>query len=155
MFEEMDIRAADPSLPQVARLIEVHTAYGDAHYRAESNHHVGADQHENEGIRLFAAWHRGQCLGIAGLKTLDDASGELKSMHVVEELRGKGVGKILLERIFDEARQAGFSRLYLETGSREASAAARTLYEKLGFSYCPPFGDYREDVESVFMVRVL
>ena len=89
MFEEMDIRAADPSLPQVTRLIEVHTAYGDAHYRAESNHHVGADQHEKEGIRLFAAWHRDRCLGIAGLNTLDDESGELKSMHVLEELGAK------------------------------------------------------------------
>jgi len=155
MFEEMEIRAADPTLPQVAHLIEVHTAYGDAHYSAESNHHVGADQHEAEGIQLFAAWQGDQCLGIAGLKTLDDKSGELKSMHVREDLRGKGVGKVLLDCILDQARREGLTRLYLETGSRDASAAARTLYEKLGFDYCPPFGTYQEDIESVFMVRSL
>ena len=65
------------------------------------------------------------------------------------------MGKLLLECILDEAHRAGLTRLYLKTGSRNASAAARTLYEKLGFTYCLPFGTYRKDVESVFMVRVL
>jgi putative acetyltransferase len=32
---------------------------------------------------------------------------------------------------------------------------ARTLYEQAGFSYCPPFGDYVEDPNSVFMTRTL
>ena len=29
-FEETDIRSVDPNLPEATRLIEVHTAYGDA-----------------------------------------------------------------------------------------------------------------------------
>ena len=45
--------------------------------------------------------------------------------------------------------------LWLETGSRDASAAARRLYERVGFTYCPPFGSYVEDPESVFMTRHL
>ena len=75
-------------------------------------------------------------------------------MHVLEELRGRRRKK-LLERIIEEARSSGLTSLYLETGSRDASAAAKTLYEKLGFAYCKPFGDYREDIESVFMIRSL
>jgi putative acetyltransferase len=32
---------------------------------------------------------------------------------------------------------------------------ARGLYRKNGFRSCPPFGDYREDPNSVFMTREL
>ena len=45
--------------------------------------------------------------------------------------------------------------MFLETGSREASAAARRLYERAGFSYCAPFGAYVDDPMSVFMTRTL
>ena len=43
----------------------------------------------------------------------------------------------------------------LETGSAPAFAPARSLYESFGFTYCPPFGDYVDDPNSVFLTRVL
>jgi putative acetyltransferase len=55
--------------------------------------------------------------------------------------------------ILDHARGAGLTRLSLETGSLEGSAAARRLYERAGFTYCPPFGSYADDPMSVFMTR--
>ena len=49
----------------------------------------------------------------------------------------------------------GFARLSLETGSMKAFEPAQRLYESFGFAYCPPFGDYVEDPNSVFMTRAL
>jgi putative acetyltransferase len=41
--------------------------------------------------------------------------------------------------------------LSLETGSAEAFLPAQKLYESFGFTYCGPFGDYKDDPNSVFM----
>ncbi len=155
MGTEIDIRLSEPSDPQVRAIIDTHIAHGDAHYPVESNHHLTSDAHNEQEVRLFAAWDGDTCLGIAGLKRFGPQDGELKSMHVREEARGRGVGLKLLERVMSEARSQGLTALYLETGSREASAAARRLYARLEFDYCSPFGSYREDVESVFMKRKL
>lgn len=155
MYTDIDIRPSEPSDPKVKRLIDAHISHGNAHYPAESNHHLTSDDHLENDVRLFAAWDGDTCLGIAGLKMLGSQAGELKSMHVLEESRGRGVGLKLLERVMSEARKEGLTALYLETGSREASAAARRLYERFDFEYCPPFADYKEDVESVFMKRSL
>ena len=46
------------------------------------------------------------------------------------------------------------ARLSLETGSWPYFAPARALYARHGFTECGPFGDYREDPNSVFMTLV-
>lgn len=78
---------------------------------------------------------------------------ELKSMHVAAEQRGKGLGRILLTQLLAKAGEAGAGSAWLETGSDPSFAAARGLYESMGFVYCLPFGDYVKDPLSVFMVR--
>ena len=53
------------------------------------------------------------------------------------------------------ARSRSYDRLSLETGSAEAFKPAQRLYESFGFVYCGPFGEYRQDPNSVFMtIRV-
>jgi putative acetyltransferase len=151
----LDIRPADPTDPGLARIIRAHIAYGNAHYKAESNHHVPLEDYATSGVHLFGAWQDGVCVGMVGFKPLSDKHGELKSMHVAEAARGQGIGDVLVETIIAKARKAGLTRLSLETGSRDASAAARKIYERKGFTYCRPFADYREDPESVFMTRDL
>lgn len=138
--------------PPVRAVIERQLAHGAAHYPAESNHELDPADYLSGSVRLFAAWRGGSCTGIVALKRIDAGGVELKSMHVVEEARGAGLAGRLLDRVIREARAAGFTSLWLETGSRPASAAARRLYERAGFRLCPPFGGYREDPESVFMV---
>lgn len=151
----LSIRAADPHDPDVAEIIAAHIAYGDAAYPAESNHHLTPDAHAKAQVMLFAAWQDDLCIGIAGLMQMPDNTGEVKSMHVHARGRGRGVGAALLEHVISHARQLGMTHLYLETGSRDASAAACRLYERAAFTYCPPFGDYILDPESVFMTCTL
>lgn len=145
------IEPADWEDERVRHLINVHINYGNTHYPVESNHHLNADEHSEYDVQLFCALQAEDCLGIGGYKKLDHQTGELKSMHVLDAGRGQGIGKRLMEVILSTAKRQGIKTLYLETGSRDASKAARKLYENLGFSYRPPFGDYVEDPESVFM----
>ncbi|MCV3271537.1 GNAT family N-acetyltransferase [Roseobacter sinensis] len=151
----IDIRRADPAAPPVVALIEAHNAHGDAHYPAESNHHLTPQDYADSDVMLWVAWRGQQCLGMAGLQPLSPDAGEVKSMHVADIARGQGVANALIAHVIAAAREMGLRSLWLETGSREASAAARRLYEKHGFRYTDPFGSYTHDPESVFMTRTI
>jgi putative acetyltransferase len=67
----------------------------------------------------------------------------------------KGVGAKMLTHIISQARDRGYHRLSLETGSSADFAPALALYEAHGFQYCPPFGDYVEDPFSRFMTLAI
>jgi putative acetyltransferase len=70
-------------------------------------------------------------------------------MYVRPEARGSGIGKTLLSFLEAQARAKGCMVVTLETGISQPEALR--LYERAGYEYCAPFGDYREDPFSVFM----
>lgn len=55
----------------------------------------------------------------------------LAELYVVPDHRGKGLGRALLERAIELARERGADTMDL--GTSEDDVAARSLYEKLGF----------------------
>ncbi|COD25425.1 Uncharacterized N-acetyltransferase YsnE [Streptococcus pneumoniae] len=65
----------------------------------------------------------------------------------------KGAANRILRHMLEEARRRGYQRISLETGSMEAFLPARRLYEKAGFQYCDPFAHYKEDPNSLFMLK--
>ena len=71
------------------------------------------------------------------------------------DTRGRGIATLLLTHILAEARQGGYDRLYLETGSQDFFAPARRLYQRHGFDFCPPFAGYGDDPNSSFMTLAL
>ncbi len=144
-----------PDDPALADLIARHAAHGDAHYPVDSNHHLTGPEMAAKGVRLFGGWLDGELVAMGGFAQWRDGDGEVKSMHVSDAARGQGAGAAILAALIDAARAEGLHALWLETGSREASAAARRLYERAGFAYCAPFGAFTADPESVFMRRDL
>jgi putative acetyltransferase len=106
-------------------------------------------------ITFWTVWSEGELLGCGALKQLDPTHGEVKSMRTASTRRRKGVGRAVLERSIAEAHSRSYARLSLETGSTQAFAPARRLYERFGFTHCAPFADYSEDPNSVFMTRTL
>lgn len=69
--------------------------------------------------------------GIAPLAGGDGATCELRKMYFLPEARGLGAGTAMMARCLQAARDAGFSRCYLETlGGMDA---AMRLYERSGF----------------------
>ena len=92
-------------------------------------------------VTFFSARQDGVLVGVGALKRLDNSHAELKSMHTAESARGQGVGRAMVERLLTVARQQGYRRVSLETGTMEEWAPARTLYRKAGFQPCDPFGE--------------
>lgn len=56
----------------------------------------------------------------------------LQELYVVPTLRGRGIGRALLERTIEVARERGADGIDLNTG--ETDTAARGLYESMGFT---------------------
>lgn len=73
----------------------------------------------------------GKLLGTVGLFPLDKETVELRKMYFDKSLRGRGLGKKMLERMIEKSREMGFQRIYLETASVLQEAIG--LYEKYGF----------------------
>jgi putative acetyltransferase len=151
----MDIRIDDLRGPQIRALLEDHLEEMHRHSPPESVHALDLDGLRRPAITFWTVWTDGKLMGCGALKELERTHGEVKSMRTAPAFRRQGVAKAMLAHIIREAEQRKYHRLSLETGSMAAFAPARELYESFGFSYCPPFGDYEPDPNSVFLTRVL
>ena len=145
------IRAVRPDDPALAPLIDRHLTLMHASSPACSIHAMDASDMVEASVQFFAAFDEDTPVAMGALKRISADHGELKSMHVVEERRGKGLADAILVRLLDEARAKGMSRVSLETGSQPAFHAAHGFYRRHGFAECPPFEGYVEDPHSVFM----
>ena len=147
----VDIRPDDLSSPEIAGLIAVHAETMLAASPADSCHFLPLDGLRQPSVTVWSMWEDGVLIGCGALKELGQGQGEIKSMHTRAHLRGRGLGRAMLEHILKEARARGYTGLWLETGSMEAFLPARRLYQAYGFTSCGPFGDYVDDPNSVFM----
>lgn len=142
--------------PEVVKLLEEHLEDMHAWSPPESVHALDLEKLRQPEISFWTIWDGDALLGTGALKTLDSSHGEVKTMRTPKAARGRGAAKQMLEHIIQAARLRGMKRLSLETGVPEPFMPARRLYEKYGFQYCGPFGDYAPDPEwSVFMTLEL
>ena len=149
----MNIRLDDLRGPEIRALLEEHLRNMHEISPPESVHALDLDALRHPGISFWTAWSGAELLGCGALKELGPTHGEIKSMRTAEVHRNRGVARAILERILLEARSRAYLRLSLETGSQVQFVPARRLYERLGFTYCAPFGEYKDDPHSVFMTR--
>jgi putative acetyltransferase len=106
-------------------------------------------------VTFFSGRVGGAVVTVGALKHLDDGHAEIKSMHTVAEARGCGYGGAMLDHLLAAAAERGYRRISLETGRMDEFAPARALYERAGFSVCPPFGPYVGSETSICMTRAL
>ena len=70
------------------------------------------------------------------------ATGEVKRVYVDPGHRGRGVARRLMAELERAARQVGFRRFVLETGTAQPEAIG--LYEAIGYEPIEKFGDHAE-----------
>jgi len=78
----------------------------------------------------------GRLIGTVGLYPKSDGVCELRKMYLAPNARGRGLGKQLLERMLERARQLGFRRVELETAGVLVEAIG--LYTRYGFRPIDP-----------------
>lgn len=151
----LTIATESPLGPDLALLFERHTADMHADTPPESIHMMDAGELAIPAVRFFVMRDDGVPVGMGAFKAIDARHAEIKSMHVLAEVRGRGLSRQMLDHLIAEARAEGFTRLSLETGVQPTFVAARALYAKAGFVDCPPFEGYWDDPNSVFLTKTL
>ena len=147
----MKIRVDDLTDIRTQMLIKTHLDGMAANTPVESIHALDVAALQQDSITFYSAWEQEDIMGCGALKELSPTHGELKSMRTAENYLRRGVATAILHHIVEEAKLRGYKTLSLETGSMEAFKPAHRLYERFGFTYCEPFGDYTEDPNSLFM----
>ncbi|NKN03056.1 GNAT family N-acetyltransferase [Rhizobium leguminosarum] len=112
------------------------------HMPSHESNAYDAEELSADGIRLWSARDDDSLLSIVALKNMGNA-GEVKSMRVLPQYIGQGIGRALLLHIIKEAKSIGYQKLYLETAPIPYFLKAIDLYTANGFVDCAPFGDYR------------
>lgn len=150
-----EIAVDDPHASDVRELLERHLEFARSTSPPEDTHALDVAGLLDPAVTFFSFRRAGELLAVGALKRLDPGHAELKSMHTAQAARGLGVGRAMLGHLIAVARDRGFARLSLETGSMAAFAPARALYASAGFRPCEPFGAYRPSRHSTFMTLTL
>lgn len=87
-----------------------------------------------EPVHALVAEQDGQLLGLVHYlfhraTAMIEPNCYLADLFTNQAARGKGVGKLLIEAVYDRARLAGCSRVYWQT--HETNAVAQVLYNKV------------------------
>ncbi|RCW88732.1 GNAT family N-acetyltransferase [Paracoccus lutimaris] len=149
------IERESPLGEDLGLLFQRHTADMHADTPPESIHMLPRTALVDPSIAFFVLRDGEVAIGMGAIKRIAPDHGEIKSMHVLTETRGRGLSRRLLEALIAYARSEGLARLSLETGVQPTFIAARGLYARAGFVECGPFGGYRPDPNSVFMTMDL
>ncbi|MFN8211075.1 MAG: GNAT family N-acetyltransferase [Bacteroidales bacterium] len=67
------------------------------------------------------------------------------------DFRGKGVGKKLLDKTYEEARKMGCKIIIAETSGREHYAPTRAFYDSAGYTLEATIKDYYDDGDDKLM----
>lgn len=110
-----------------------------------------------QGSIYYVAEENGTLLGGAGIYPspgLPADTCELVKMYLSPAARGKGIGKLLIEKALAFATEAGYRNVYIET--MPELRKAMSVYEKFGFIYLDgPLGNTGHFGCDIWMLKKL
>nr|WP_256449236.1 GNAT family N-acetyltransferase [Photobacterium sp. GJ3] len=120
-------------------------------YPPETNHLESEESLMNENVHLVGAFVRGALAGIGAVKMMHDDGeyGEIKRMFVLDNYRGLGISRQIMEALHQYLKHNGVQVVRLEAGVSQPEALG--LYQTLGYRVRPPYGLYQEHPLSIFM----
>lgn len=154
-----DIRENDnKALAQIVRncLTEFNAAKPGTVFYDDTTDHL-YELFQRNKAKYFVAELNGIVIGGGGIyptNGLEDDTCELVKMYLLKEGRGTGLGKALLHKCIDEAKQLGYKKIYLET--MPELKLAIPMYEKFGFTFLKgPQGNSGHTGCDVWMIKEL
>jgi putative acetyltransferase len=154
--------------PQVLSLLDEHLVGMRAASPPECVFALDLEGLRRPEITFLTAWRlppdaqpddEGELVAMGALKELapttatEGGHGELKSMRTSARHLRRGAAQAILTELLMLARERGYARVSLETGSTPPFDAAIAMYRRFGFVECGPFAEYREDPFSRFMTQ--
>ena len=102
--------------------------------------------------RLLLARCADHAAGCIALRKLEAGICEMKRLYVRPGDRGRGLGRMLVERLIAEARVIGYERMRLDT-IESAMKDAIALYRRMGFKEIAPYSAI--PIESALWMELL
>ena len=106
-------------------------------------------------ITFWSLWQNDMLMGCGALKFLDKDHGEFKSIRIHDSFRRMGNGINVINHLINEAKKLNITRLSIETGASDFFKPAKKLFKQCGFETCKPFAHYKEDINSVYLTKIL
>ncbi len=151
----MKVDSISPTRDDVSALLKQAADYAAGLYPSESNHLDDEVELSKPHVHFVGAFEQEILVGIGAVKILshERVYGEIKSIFVLPEHRGKGVSKLIMNALENHLVEKGVSVSRLETGIQQPEAIG--LYRNMGYVECSPFGQYKPDPLSLFMEKEL
>ncbi|MDW5289426.1 GNAT family N-acetyltransferase [Formosa sp. PL04] len=114
------------------------------------------ETYNTENSEYFVVVENNRVIGGAGIGPVDDSDEvcELQKMYFLDEARGRGIGKMMMDTCLQKAKNLGYKRCYLETLPYMTSATH--LYNKTGFKNLDgPIGKTGHYSCNVWMIKDL
>ncbi len=160
-LEGITIRKIEPSDNQTiatiirAALKEFGADKAGTVYYDESTDHLFELFEQEKMSFYYVVVHHDQILGGAGIfptEGLPKDVCELVKMYLSKNVRGLGLGKMMIEKCMKTAVELGFTKMYLETLPELKNAVH--LYEKMGFERLKnPLGNSGHTGCDIWMLR--
>jgi len=141
--------------PKVNNLLEKHFLELRSVSPEGSAHVLDIPGLKDSSIKFWSLWEDDKLIGCGALKFLEKDHGEFKSIRVHDNFRKKGNGIKVINHLIYEAEKLEIKRLSIETGTGEFFVPARKLFDKCGFKPCPPFAHYKEDINSLYLTKLI
>ena len=141
--------------PEVNKLLTKHFIELRAASPEGSAHVLDIPGLKVPSIKFWSLWENEKLFGCGALKFLDENHGEFKSIRIHDDFRNQGNGIKVINHLIDEAKKLKIKRISLETGAGKFFDPARKLFKKCGFTPCKPFAHYKEDVNSIYLTKLI
>ena len=141
--------------PEVNELLTKHFIELRAASPEGSTHVLDIPGLKVSSIKFWSLWKDKELIGCGALKFLDNEHGEFKSIRIHDHFRKKGYGISVINHLIQEAKKLNIKRLSIETGAGNFFIPARKLFNKCGFETSKPFAHYKEDINSIYLTKII
>ncbi|MEU2248393.1 GNAT family N-acetyltransferase [Streptomyces sp. NPDC019224] len=149
----MEIHSCTYDHPHVSQLVERLQAEYTKIYGAPDESPTESGQFSPPRGAFAVGYVKGGPVAMGGWRAREDGRAELKRMYVIDEHRGRGYSRSVLEWLEESAAAAGAPTMVLETNQRHPAAIG--LYRSCGYTDVPAFGYYADDPLTVYLGRRL
>ena len=141
--------------PEVNKLLAKHFIELKAASPDGSAHVLDIPGLKDPSIKFWSLWENDRIFGCGALKLLSKDHGEFKSIRIHDNFKNRGNGIKVIKHLIDEAKKLKIKRISLETGAGKFFDPARKLFKKCDFTPCKPFAHYKEDVNSIYLTKLI
>ncbi len=141
--------------PEVNKLLTKHFIELRAASPEGSTHVLDIPGLKDPSIKFWSFWKNDKLFGCGALKLLSKDHGEFKSIRIHNDFRNKGNGIKIINHLINESKKLNIKKISIETGAGKFFDPARKLFKKCEFKPCEPFAHYKEDVNSIYLSKLI